>query len=72
MHSDSCITPECGNPAYVRGLCIKCCRKARQHIADGKTSWNKLFQAGLAKRQQGKCGFREFLREAKVRHLDAV
>ncbi len=45
-----CLTPECGNEAETRGLCINCYRNASNLIRQGIIAgWEELIEIGMAK-----------------------
>ncbi len=43
-----CLTPGCLREAKIRGVCPRCAVGARKAIKDGKTTWAKLEELGLA------------------------
>ena len=43
-----CLVPGCGREAKIRGVCPRCAVAARKAIKDGKTTWAKLEELGLA------------------------
>lgn len=55
MEIQTCLRPDCGRPAKVRGLCAKCYGCARNAVATKKTTWSALVKAGkvLAAKSKG-------------------
>jgi len=43
-----CMRPGCTSPSYCRGLCHGCYQAASVLVRQGKTTWDKLVQAGKA------------------------
>ena len=43
-----CLVRNCGREAASRGLCPRCLTAGRKAVKDGKTTWAKLEELGLA------------------------
>lgn len=45
--TSECITPDCTNDDYTRGVCHRCYTSHYRAVADGHTTWEELERLGL-------------------------
>ncbi len=53
---NSCITKDCPNSYYCRGICYRCFMRYAKRIERKKTTWDELYKDGLVTNRTGILG----------------
>jgi hypothetical protein len=53
---ETCLAEGCEKQVYARGLCPSCYHSCRRFVALGRTTWEELEEAGLARKPLSRHG----------------